>query len=118
MERLLSLLPEETTGASGDVYLVNQGEAAVRFSFEVAESLRDAGFSVTHHCGGGSFKAQMRKADASGAAVAVIVGDDEAAAREATVKPLRDAAAQTKVPLGSLAQAVRQMRGGTTERNS
>ena len=42
------------------------------------------------HCGGGNFKSQMKKADASGAAFAVIIGDDEAQAGEVTLKPLRD----------------------------
>ena len=41
------------------------------------------------NCGGGSFKSQMKKADASGAQFAVIIGDDEAAAGEVTLKPLR-----------------------------
>ena len=41
------------------------------------------------HCGGGGFKAQMKKADASGAQFAVIIGDDEANAGEVTLKPLR-----------------------------
>jgi histidyl-tRNA synthetase len=47
----------------------------------VAEGLRDRGIDVLFHCGGGSFKSQMKKADASGAGFAVIVGDDEAARR-------------------------------------
>jgi histidyl-tRNA synthetase len=89
-----------------DVYLVHQGEAADRFAFVVAERLRDHGFSVVHHCGGGSFKSQMRKADASGAAMAVIVGDDEAAARQASVKPLREERGQLRVGLDELPQAI------------
>ena len=40
------------------------------------------------HCGGGAFKSQMKKADASGAAFAVIIGDDEAATGEAQLKSL------------------------------
>jgi histidyl-tRNA synthetase len=57
---------------------------------------------VTHHCGGGSFKSQMKRADGSGAPVAVIVGDDEANAREASVKPLREDRDQKRVPLDEL----------------
>lgn len=49
----------------------------------------DHGIDVLFHCGGGGFKAQMKKADASGAAFAVIIGDDEAQAGEVTLKPLR-----------------------------
>jgi histidyl-tRNA synthetase len=43
------------------------------------------------HAGGGGFKAQFKRADASGAEFAVVIGDDEAAARTATVKALRGA---------------------------
>ena len=99
VERLIALVRDAggpVATEAQDVYLVHQGEAADRFAFTVAERLRDHGFSVAHHCGGGSFKAQMRRADASGAQVAVIVGDDEAAAREASVKPLRVERAQIR----------------------
>jgi histidyl-tRNA synthetase len=105
IERLIALLGDGAAPAAGeipDVYLVHQGEAADRFAFTVAERLRDHGFSVTHHCGGGSFKAQMRRADGSGARVAVIVGDDEANARAASVKPLREDRDQKRVPLDEL----------------
>ncbi len=105
IERLIALLREGTTVAAGepqDVYLVHQGEAAERYAFAVAERLRDHGFAVIQHFGGGGFKAQMKRADASGAPVAVIVGDDEASAREASVKPLREAREQRRVPLDEL----------------
>jgi len=105
IERLIALMGDGAVPAAGetpDVYLVHQGEAADRFAFTVAERLRDHGFSVTHHCGGGSFKSQMKRADSSGARVAVIVGDDEANAREASVKPLREDRDQTRVPLDEL----------------
>ena len=64
-------------------------------SFAVAERLRDAGLDVVLHCaaagGPGSFKSQMKRADASGAAYAIIIGDDEIASDAAIVKHLRDA---------------------------
>jgi hypothetical protein len=63
--------------------------AASRLAARVAEGLRDRGIDVLFHCGGGSFKSQMKKADASGAGFAVIIGDDEAGAGEVTLKPLR-----------------------------
>lgn len=93
VERVLALLVEQGLRPEpppADVYLVHQGEAAGRFAWEVAEQLRDAGLSVLFHCGGGSFKSQMKKADASGARFAVIVGDHEAAAGRASLKPLRE----------------------------
>jgi len=105
VERLLALLTEMTVvpPASGpDAYVVNVGEAAARFAVVVAETLRDTGLRTVLHCGGGSFKAQMKKADASGARYAVIIGDDEAAAGEASVKPLRLAGEQQRVALAEL----------------
>jgi histidyl-tRNA synthetase len=89
-----------------DVYLVNQGQAAVRAAFRAAEMLRDRGFAVIQHCGETSFKSQMKRADASGAAVAVIIGDEEAAAGEASVKPLREERAQFRVALEQITDAV------------
>jgi histidyl-tRNA synthetase len=92
VERLLALMREaggEPLLEGIDVYLVHQGEAASRMAPRVAEGLRDQGIDVLFHCGGGGFKSQMKKADASGAAFAVIIGDDEAQAREVTLKPLR-----------------------------
>ena len=97
VERLTTLI-HEAGGASGsqpvDVYVVHQGVAASRLAARVAESLRDRGIDVLFHCGGGGFKSQMKKADASGAAFAVIIGDDEANAGEASLKPLRAADGQ------------------------
>jgi len=107
VERLLALLKANVMSPQApDVYLLNQGEEAARLAHRVAESLRDYGFSVVHHCGGGSFKSQMKKADASGAAVAVIVGDEEARAGEASIKPLRETLEQVRVRLDDLPEAV------------
>ena len=92
VERLVTLIREsggEPEIPGPDVYVVHQGEAASRMAPRVAEGLRDQGIDVLFHCGGGSFKSQMKKADASGATFAVIIGDDEANAGEVTLKPLR-----------------------------
>lgn len=110
IERLLGLMDgAPVAGPRPDAYLVNQGVEAERFAFRVAELLRDRGFSVLHHCGGGSFKSQMKRADASGAAVAVIVGDDEARALEASIKPLREAREQFRVNMDAIADAIAQL---------
>jgi len=93
-----------------DVYLVRQGALAERFGARVAESLRDAGLIVILHCGSGSFKSQMKKADASGARFAVIVGDDEAGAGAVSVKPLREAAQQLRVSVAEAADLVKRSR--------
>jgi histidyl-tRNA synthetase len=92
VERLLVMLTEAGLVPSPDtpdIYLVNVGEAAERIAMQTAETLRDAGFSVVLHGGGGSFKSQMKKADASQANYAVLIGDDEAAANQVTLKALR-----------------------------
>jgi histidyl-tRNA synthetase len=109
VERLLLLLGEarRVEPSGPDVYLVRQGEAAERYAERVAEQMRDAGLQVVLHCGGGSFKSQMKKADGSRARYAVIVGDDEAAAGEVTLKPLREAAAQVRVRPAEVVERVR-----------
>jgi len=110
VERLIALI-KDSGGAPAepapDVYLVHQGEAAGRLAFRVAEGLRDQGLDVLLHCGGGSFKSQMKKADGSGAAFAVIIGDDEAASGEAQLKALRAAGMeQRKLKVDALAEAI------------
>ena len=92
VERLVTLIREsggEPEIPGTDVYVVHQGDAASRMAPRVAEGLRDQGIDVLFHCGGGGFKSQMKKADASGATFAVIIGDDEANAGEVTLKSLR-----------------------------
>ncbi len=96
VERLLELLKasgEQFTPNQCDVYVVHQGEAAQMQAFVVAERLRDAGLDVVLNCasssGGSSFKSQMKRADTSGAGIAVIIGDDEVAKGIAAVKNLR-----------------------------
>ena len=110
VERLIALIMD-SGGAPAepapDVYVVHQGEAAGRLAFRVAEGLRDQGLDVLLHCGGGSFKSQMKKADGSGAAFAVIIGDDEAATGEAQLKALREeGVAQRKLKVDELAEAI------------
>jgi len=106
VERLLALLEEyafQAPRVAPDVYLVHQGEAADKFAMAAAEQLRDQGLHVLLHCGGGSFKSQMKKADASGARYALIVGDDEASAGEVSLKPLRDLGEQMRMTVESAA---------------
>jgi histidyl-tRNA synthetase len=97
-----------------DIYLVHQGAAAQLQSFVMAERLRSAGLDVVLHCAsasaGGSFKSQMKKADASGARFAVIVGDDEAGAGVVSVKPLREAGEQKRVAVAEAIELIK--RGG------
>ncbi len=114
MERLLELWelssPAEP-GSECDVYLVHQGGEVQRQAARVAEMLRDAGISVQVHAGSNDFKAQFKRADASGARVAVILGAEEVAAGTAGIKALRagmaDGAAQQQVPLAQLAEVLK-----------
>jgi histidyl-tRNA synthetase len=109
VERLLALWADQGNSVdrpAPDVYVVHQGEAAGRHAFKVAERLRDVGFAVQLHCGAGGFKSQMKRADASGAAVAAIVGDEEAQANEVSVKPLRATGEQRRVSFENLAEAI------------
>ncbi|MHB0990313.1 MAG: histidine--tRNA ligase [Burkholderiales bacterium] len=97
IERLLSLM--ETAGIPLpahplDAYIVHRGNIATPYAWQLAQELRRAGLNVILHCGGGSFKTQMKKADASGARFACIIGDDEAQTETMTLKPLRSTAEQ------------------------
>lgn len=124
MERILELVREADSAPAQnhcDVYVVHQGEGANVQAFIAGERLRDIGFDVVVHCntqeGSASFKSQMKRADASGAAYAVIIGDAEVQAGSVSIKRLRaapegaggevDAAAdgkQVMVPLEQLGE--------------
>ena len=110
IERLIALIKDsggEPAAPAPDVYIVHQGDAASRLAFRTAEGLRDQGIDVLLHCGGGSFKSQMKKADGSRATFAVIIGDEEAASGEAQLKSLREAGIeQRKLKVDDLAEAI------------
>jgi histidyl-tRNA synthetase len=92
---------------------VHQGERTLEAAFALGEELRAAGLAVVLHAGGGSFKSQMKKADASGARVALIVGEDELQAAAVAVKPLRDARPQERVARGALARRLNEILKGS-----
>ncbi len=100
IERLLALMESTAIAVPArvaDAYLVHNGEAAGEFAWKVADSLRQRGIAIVLHCGGGSFKSQMKRADASGARFAVIIGDDEAGRQVVSLKPLRVSGEQVQV---------------------
>ncbi|MEP5567615.1 MAG: histidine--tRNA ligase [Halioglobus sp.] len=119
IERLVLLveecgqLPEAISSA--DVYVVSFGDAAQREAVAAAEQLRDAlpGLRIVQHNGGGSFKSQMKKADKSGAKLALIWGEDEVAEQSVSIKPLREQnnerIGQQSVPRAELEQTLRAM---------
>ncbi len=90
MERIILTMQAfgRTAAQEPHAFLVHAGEAASREAWRLAEAIRDAGLSCVLGAGG-SFKSQMKKADASAAPFAIILGDDEVAAGKVTLKPLR-----------------------------
>jgi histidyl-tRNA synthetase len=108
IERIILLLQE--AGATGHrvplAYVVHDGDAASRLARQTGETLRDAGYEIIVNAGGGSFKSQMKKADASGARYALLIGPDEAAAAAVSVKPLRESGEQKTVPIAGLRAAL------------
>ncbi len=111
VERVVELLVQAgrvPAARTADVYVVVSGAAATAAGTALVERLRDElpARRFDLNLGGGNFKAQFRRADRSGAALAVIVGDDELARGVAAVKPLRHEAGQSECPLPELAAAI------------
>jgi histidyl-tRNA synthetase len=104
IERVILALQQRdvTAEPAPDAYVIHAGTGATELALRAAEALRDAGRRIVVHAGGGSFKSQMKKADGSGARYALIVGEDEAAAGEVSIKPLRESGEQIRVPVGEL----------------
>ena len=108
LTRLAGQLPAPTVP---DVFVMAQGEAAQRTALRLAEQLRDAfpGRGIVVHCGSAKFKTQFRRADESGARVALIIGDDELARGVIALKPLRGAeSTQVEYPVAELTARVEE----------
>lgn len=113
MERLVLLLRElnvEPPSRTADVYVVTVGDSAQDAALGCVQSLRNSGVAgrIEQHAGGGSFRSQMKKADRSGARVALIWGEDEVASNTVTLKQLRGEGGQQTLPLPQLDSALRQ----------
>ena len=107
VERLVALFEicgNSATRREPDVYIVAVGGAAERRGFQLLEALREAmpAARFEMNLGGGSFKAQLKRADRSGAAYALILGDTEVRDNLAGLKPLRSAEDQVSVPFNRL----------------
>ena len=102
IERLIMLLDElaqvpDSVAQQVDLYLVAVGDVSHQ-AMQVAEQLRtELNVRIEVHCGGGSFKSQIKKADKSGAAVAIILGEDELSSNTVQVKFLRQERPQETV---------------------
>ncbi|MFQ5914224.1 MAG: histidine--tRNA ligase [Nitrospinota bacterium] len=108
VERLVSLVPGGgETRDETKVYLVALGEEAASRAFGWAQKWRKAGLAVSWDYEGKSLKAQMKKADRSGAAFAVLIGENELEAGEAQVRDLRDGSQQA-VPFDLIVQRIRE----------
>jgi histidyl-tRNA synthetase len=113
---LLTLEPAVPAPPRPHAYLIMADDAARREGFVLAERLRDAvtGLDVELDCVGGSFKAQMRRADKRGAGVAMILGEEELARGLVSVKPLRNGAdAQQQLTFEALVEYLRPYLGQT-----
>ena len=92
IERLVELaVQQQLQGrpSAPHAYLVLLGTAAEKHSMPLAELLRDHGLRVECNCGGGSLKSQMKRADRSGAAYALLLGEAEVLADSVSIKYLR-----------------------------
>jgi len=104
---VLAMQAAKVEAPSGpDAFVVHAGEGAEVMAWRISEQMRDAGLAVVLGAGG-SFKSQMKKADASGARFAVILGDAEVQSGQVSLKPLRGDAPQQLLPL---AGAIKEMR--------
>ena len=116
IERLLALREAasvETPEDHPDVYLLLQGESSSRKGLLLAERLRNEnpGLKILSNCGGGSFKSQMKKADRSGASIALILGENEIAEESVTVKFLREQLEQQTLSQNDLQEFFKKLPG-------
>ncbi len=113
MERILSLLQEDglqVDSLQPQAYLVMAGEGTTSQGLRLAEKLRDRlpALRLRVNCGGGSFKSQMKKADRSGALIALILGEEEAADGSLSVKFLREEQPQQRIAQDAVADFLEQ----------
>ncbi|MEX2489753.1 MAG: histidine--tRNA ligase [Pseudomonadales bacterium] len=112
MDRLALMLGEKFEfQASADVYIASLGDGARRHALLLAEELRDScpARTVIAHCGEGKFKSQMKKADQSGALMAIIIGEDEVERGEVSIKHLREGGDQISMDAVKVKEYVRKM---------
>jgi histidyl-tRNA synthetase len=114
VERLMVLLQEKACvppKINADLYLILAGDLAKRPGLVMAEQIREAlpQLKVQMHCGGGSFKSQFKKADKSGAKMALILGEEEIAQEQVAIKFLREAREQETISWERLIPYLTQM---------
>ncbi len=107
LERLVELVMADEANLTlrqDDVYVILASEAATAVALVVAEKLRTVfpQWKIITSCGGGSLKAQFKRADKSGAKWAIVIGDDEIAQEKLTLKTLRESSEQELLSLPEL----------------
>ncbi|MGL6122510.1 MAG: histidine--tRNA ligase [Shewanella sp.] len=108
LERIVLLLEtlelNKDIASEVDVYVTAMGDSCLVEAIKVAQELRNAlpNLKVMSHCGGGNVKKQMKRADKSGASVALLIGEDELAEGMVTVKHLRNDIEQQRVARNAL----------------
>ncbi|QDP00390.1 histidine--tRNA ligase [Thalassotalea sp. PS06] len=109
IERLVLLLSSldkfNDLRPAADVYVVSMGDAAEMAALSLSEQWRDAvpGIRIQTHCGGGKFQKQLKRADKSGAEIAIILGESEVEQQTVTVKYLRQQKEQVSLPFEQVA---------------
>lgn len=117
MERLVLLMEtlHQTDGLKSgiDVYIAAVGDKVYQPGLLLAKSLREAlpGKVLMSHCGGGSFKSQLKKADKSGAQYVIIFGEQELIDGTVGLKPLRGQGEQQSIPQAELASVLSSLLG-------
>lgn len=109
IERLLLLVHEHghlKADNAPDIYIMQQGQHSLLPAMLAAASLREQGWNVQQYCGQQSLKAQMKKADASGAPFALIIGEEEAQNGVFTLKDMQQGRGQQSLPLDQLHPAL------------
>lgn len=108
LERLVLMLQtfelDKNLESAVDIYVTAMDESVELYARQIGESLRDTlpKVKVMNHCGGGNFKKQMKRADQSGASVALIIGQDEMLSQQVAVKYLREKQPQETVAASEL----------------
>jgi histidyl-tRNA synthetase len=105
---LLTLAQRIPPSATPDVYVVTNGAQATMAGLRLVERLRDElpARRFELNLGGGNFKTQFRRADRSGASLALVIGDDELARGVVAMKPLRQESGQSECPIPELAAGI------------
>ena len=113
LERLVLLVQEVNKSipvkSAVDIYVVYQGEGITLAAFQLAEKLRSElpHLSTMLHCSGGNFKKQFRRADKSGATLALVLGESEVQNNQVVVKHLLGAAEQQTIDVDNLIEHVK-----------